>query len=72
MNRRESGTLVTLGSSGGISYQRLADDDLVAEGYLDHGMFAADRHPLLALHEGEGDYARPHPGVVKRGSRKRR
>ena len=71
MNRRQSATLVTLGSSGGISYQQLGDDDLVAEGYLDHGMFG-ERHPLLALRDGDGDFAWPRRGRVKRGSRKRR
>ncbi|MEZ0310912.1 MAG: hypothetical protein ACAI38_04025 [Myxococcota bacterium] len=72
MNRRDSATLITLGSSGGISYQHFGDDDLVAEGYLDTGMFAAERHPLLTLHDGDGDLGWPRRGAVKRGSRKRK
>ena len=72
MTRRESATLVTLGSSGGITYQCLEDDDLVAEGYLDTGMFAAERHPLLMLHDGGHSPDWPHRDPVRRGSRRRR
>ncbi len=72
MNRREVATLVTLGSSGGITYQHFESDDLIAEGYLEAGMFAPERHPLLSLRDGNDDVAWPRRDAVKRGSRKRR
>lgn len=69
MNRRD--TLITLGSSGAVTYQRFEQEELIAEGYLDTGMFASARHPLLMAHDGA---AEPWPRVraAKRGSRKRR
>lgn len=71
MNRREVATLVTLGSSGAITYQHFESDDLIAEGYLEAGMFA-ERHPLLLLRDGNDDVAWPRRDAVKRGNRKRR
>lgn len=69
MNRRD--TLITLGSSGGVSYQRFEHDELLAEGYLDTGMFASERHPLLMAHDRGAD-PWPRFPASKRGSRKRR
>ncbi len=75
MNRQESATLITLGSSGAVSYQRFAHDELLAEGYLDTGMFASEPHPLLELHDmvrERGAEPWPRFRATKRGNRKRR
>ncbi|MBC7792477.1 MAG: hypothetical protein H7Z43_02115 [Clostridia bacterium] len=53
--------MITIGTSGAVSYQRFAHDDLfamvhdnepeatqlLAEGRFDMGMFASEGHPLL-------------------------
>lgn len=70
MRDYDGATLITLDSSGSVTTQRFAHDDLVAEGYIDGGMFAPRRHPLLALRDGEPLDAWPKPRPKR--SRKRK
>ena len=62
---RPSSALITLGTSGAVSYQRLAHDDmfailrdnepeatqLLAEGRFDYAMLTGEKHPLLRTTE---------------------
>jgi hypothetical protein len=83
---RQNNTLITLGSNGGVSYQRLSHDDafalvrdnepeltqLFAEGRFDAGMFASDRHPLLGGGDHDDDSQQWLAGGPRRGRRGRR